>query len=88
MGRRSPFVIELSGGARAELQSRVRRHRAEQRDGLRARVVLMAADGYPNVVIAAALAIAPNTVLKWRKRYHAEGLGGLADHSRSGRPRV
>jgi transposase len=32
--------------------------------------------------------VAPNTVGKWRKRFCREGVDGLADRKRSGRPRV
>ena len=58
----------------------------EQRVALRARIVLMAAEGRQNVVTAEKLGVAPNTVLKWRKRFSCEGLAGLADRPRSGRP--
>jgi transposase len=88
LGRASPFVIELTKAAGEDLQARVRRHRIEQRAALRARIVLMAADGEENVVIAETLGVAPNTALKWRKRFCCEGLAGLADRSRSGRPPV
>jgi transposase-like protein len=87
MGRASPFVPTVSDEDRAELERRVRSHTAPQRDVLRASIVLMAADGEENVVIAEAVGVAPNTVLKWRKRFFEEGLEGLADRKRSGRPR-
>ena len=32
--------------------------------------------------------VALNTVIKWRKRFFAEGMDGLADRKRSGRPRT
>ena len=73
---------------RAELEARVRRHGGEQRAALRARIVLMAASGTPNAVIAQALGVVPNTVLKWRKRFCQEGLSGLPDRPRPGRPPV
>jgi len=86
MGRASPFVVELSGADRGELEARVRRQRTEQRSVLRSRIVLMAAEGVQNVTIAEALGVCPNTVLKWRKRFFHEGLKGLGDRPRSGRP--
>lgn len=88
MSRASPFVITLSTEDAAELEARMRRHRGEQRAALRARIVLMAASGTPNAVIAQTLGVVPNTVLKWRKRFCQEGLAGLADRPRSGRPPV
>jgi transposase len=48
---------------------------------------LAAAAGTNNADIAEDLGIALNTVIKWRKRFFEEGLTGLADRKRSGRPR-
>ena len=87
MGRPSPFLIELVEAERTELERRVRTHTAEQRQVVRARIVLMAADGHGNVAIAAVLGVAANTVCKWRKRFFEEGIDGLADRPRSGRPK-
>jgi len=50
--------------------------------------VLMAADGWENTVIAARLDIRPQVVSLWRKRFYQEGLDGLKDRPRTGRPRV
>lgn len=88
MSRRSPFVIELSDEDRDQLEAIVRRRTAEHRMVLRARIVLAAADGEENVSIADRLEIALNTVIKWRKRFFEEGIAGLADRKRSGRPRT
>lgn len=56
------------------------------RDRLRARVVLAAAIGTPNAVIAATEHVHVDTVRKWRGRFAANGLPGLRDAARSGRP--
>jgi winged helix-turn helix protein len=88
MSRHSPFVIELSGEARRGLEAVARKGTAEQRMGLRARIVLAAADGEENLSIAQRLGVAPNTVIKWRKRFFEEGVDGLVDRKRSGRPRT
>jgi Winged helix-turn helix len=53
----------------------------------RARIVLAAAAGMNNADIAEDLGIALNTVIEWRKRFFEEGLDGLKDRKRSGRPR-
>ena len=55
---------------------------------LRARIVLAAAAGESNTAIAERLGVARQTVVSWRGRYVAEGLGGLEDRRRPGRPRV
>src|SRR5215213_346620 len=88
MSRRSPFVIALSIEDRRKLEALVRRRTAQQRMVLRARIVLAAADGEENATIAGRLGVALNTVIKWRKRFFEEGMGGLTDRRRSGRPRT
>jgi FixJ family two-component response regulator len=88
VSRRSPFQVALTADERRVLEAQVRRPRAEQREVLRARIVLAAAQGKQNKQIAERLGIAPNTALKWRKRFSQEGLEGLADRDRPGRPRA
>ncbi|MGH9231559.1 MAG: helix-turn-helix domain-containing protein [Acidimicrobiales bacterium] len=80
-------MIEFTGEDRDALEAIVRRGTAEHRMVLRARIVLAAADGEENAAIADRLEIALNTVIKWRKRFFEEGMAGLADRKRSGRPR-
>jgi transposase len=81
-------VIELSDAQRHLLQALVRRRTAQQRMVLRARIVLAAAEGVDNADIAEQLGVALNTVIKWRKRFFEEGMDGLSDRKRSGRPRA
>jgi transposase len=87
MSRRSPFVIVLTDEERDELEALARRRSAEHRMVLRARIVLAAADGEENAAIAQRLEIALNTVITWRKRFFEEGMAGLKDRKRPGRPR-
>jgi hypothetical protein len=72
---------------RAVLESAARRSSAPHRLVMRARIVLLAADGLPNCVIAARLGVCDDTVRKWRRRYCQQGLDGMADAPRPGRPR-
>lgn len=88
MGPRSRYVITLDPAQRQALTGLARRGRAEHRQVLRARIVLAAADGQSTAGIARALGIVEDTVRKWRQRFCQEGLPGLADRPRSGRPRV
>jgi transposase len=53
---------------------------------LRSRIVLAAADGANNQQIAAELKIPTVTVGKWRRSFAIDGLEGLRDAPRSGRP--
>lgn len=55
---------------------------------MRARIVLAGADGESNTAVAERLGITRQTVVTWRARYVAEGLRGLHDRVRPGRPRV
>ncbi len=88
MSRSSPFVITLADADRAELRRRARCYSAPHAEVVRAKIVLLAADGLENTVIAARLDVHVGVVSRWRRRFAAEGLGGLADRQRSGRPRV
>jgi len=53
----------------------------------RARIVLLAADGAGTNEIVARTGVSKPTVIAWKKRYAAEGLGGLEDRPKPGRPR-
>jgi transposase len=87
-GGRSPFQIRLRASERRWLQSLSRRGAAEHRQVTRARIVLLAAARWTNRGIARKLGLAPNTASKWRKRFSQEGVGGLGDRKRPGRPRA
>ena len=53
----------------------------------RARIVLLAADGVANYVIAERVGVTRPTVNLWRSRYAENGLAGLVGEKRPGRPR-
>jgi transposase-like protein len=88
MASRSPFEIKLSAGQRAALEAIARTYTNSHRDVLRAKIVLYAAEGLQNKDIAARLDTSPQVVHKWRKRFCEQGLQGLEERSRSGRPPV
>jgi transposase len=87
-GGRSPFQITLRASERRLLRNLTRRGTAEYRQVTRARIVLLAAAGWTNRGIARKLGLASNTAGKWRKRFFKEGLDGLGDRKRAGRPRA
>lgn len=87
MSRRSPFVVRLSHEDRAVLEERSGSRSASHGAVVRARIVLLAADGVRNVDIAARVGVCVDVASRWRKRFCEEGLAGLADRPRSGRPR-
>lgn len=53
----------------------------------RAKIVLMSAEGLSNREIADKVDYSPQSVALWRKRYREQGLAGLHDELRPGRPR-
>lgn len=87
MSRRSPFVVRLSPEDRVVLEERAASRTAAHSVVVRARIVLLAADGHRNVDIAAQVGVCVDVASRWRKRFCEEGLAGLVDRPRSGRPR-
>ena len=88
MPRKSPYTLRLSRDERRELEARARRYTLPYRDVVRAKIVLMAADGLDNDEIAARLDTRREIVSKWRKRFFEQGLPGLDERPRGGRPPV
>lgn len=54
----------------------------------RAKIILMAAEGETNSIIAGKVNLSPQVVCKWRQRYIEQGISGLHDELRPGRPRT
>jgi transposase len=84
----SPVLIILTDRDRAELESVARARKAPLRSVQRACIIVAAADGHSNAKIARDLGIHVDTVRTWRGRFAADGMNGLADRPRSGRPPV
>jgi transposase len=84
-----PPEIVLTTEQRAELDSLVRAHTSGQQAALRARIVLLAADGWSTEAIGRHLHIDSDTVRLWRARWGATSAAvteRLADAPKSGRP--
>jgi DNA-directed RNA polymerase specialized sigma24 family protein len=89
MARAASRDVVVSGTRRkARLEAIVRAASASQALVRRARIVLLAHAGWPNVQIARELGCAVNTVRRWRHRFVRGGMPALADRRRSGRPEV
>lgn len=86
MPRISPYRIELTRAEREELEARARRYTSAYREVVRAKMVLLAAQGLANDVIAARLETSRQVVSKWRKRFWRYRLPGLEELPRGGRP--
>jgi transposase len=80
--------IVLSAEERAALEAWARAPTSEQRLAERARIILLAAGGLASRAIARELDCSRGVVSKWRTRFAAARLVGLADRPRSGKPKT
>src|SRR6516162_9641175 len=83
MPRKSPFDIDLTHHERRVLESRVRKYTLPYFEVLRATMILLAAQGWRNDEIAAALSVGRDVVSLWRKRFFHQRLAGLEGRPRS-----
>ena len=86
MPRKSPYVILLDQEEKDDLERISRRYTSPYRDVMRAKVVLLAAEGLSNKEIGERLDLPRQIVSKWRKRFFEERLAGLQERPRRGRP--
>ena len=86
MPRHSPFCLQLTRDERRELEDRARKYTSPYRDVIRAKLVLLAAEGLSNDVIAARLDTPRQIISKWRHRFFDQRLAGLDEEPRGGRP--
>ena len=82
----SPYRIELAEEERRVLAARARKYTLPYREVVRAQMVLLAAQGLRNDEIAARLNTRREVVSLWRKRFFEQGLAGLEERPRRGRP--
>jgi len=88
MGRESRYSIVLTASERKKLESLARCYTLPYYQVVRAKVVLLSAQGLKNTDIAKQLDLSERIVRKWRKRFWKERLKALEDQVRSGRPPV
>ena len=88
--RRGPKLPELAltDEERMTLERWARRRTSSQALALRCRVVLACAEGASNAAVATRVGISRPTVTKWRARFVARRLEGLADEPRPGAART
>jgi DNA-directed RNA polymerase specialized sigma24 family protein len=86
MPRQSPYLIRLSREERRILDARSRQYTLPYRDVVRAKIILLAAEGLENQEIGERLDTPRPIVSKWRQRFFRERLAGLEERPRGGRP--
>jgi transposase len=86
MPQKSPFQIVLAEDERSALQKAASSYTSPYCNVVRAKVVLLAAQGMQNKDIGQRLDLPRQVVAKWRKRFFEERLAGLEERSRRGRP--
>lgn len=87
MPRKSPYRIVLSPAEEQELTKRIAKYTLPYFKVIRAKMILLAAQGLDNDEIAARLDTRREIVSMWRKRFFEERLQGLEERPRPGRPR-
>jgi Winged helix-turn helix len=87
MPGRSPHEIDLSEAERAELKHLAACYTRPHREVQRAKLVLLAAEGKTNTEIGERLEMSRKAVGRWRKRFCEQGIEGIKDLKRTGRPR-
>ena len=88
MPRRSPYEIVLSSAEEQELTRLTAKYTLPYFQVLRAKMILLAAQGLSNDEIAVRLGSRREVVSMWRKRFFEDRLAGLEERPRPGRPRT
>jgi transposase len=85
-----PLTVDVNIPARDREVLRSWTRSPSMRAGLaqRARVVLLAAEGVGTAEIVRRVGLSKPAVIGWKRRYGAEGITGLEDRPKSGRPRL
>jgi hypothetical protein len=87
-GPKTPRVVHLAPATRTTLGQWGRSPTRSAGLVRRAQIVLLAAEGQPLRRIAEQVGVDRNVVRDWLDRFRAQGLAGLADRPRPGRPRA
>jgi len=88
MPQKSPYAILLEQDETRHLQALAKKYTSPYCDVVRAKVILLAAEGLSNKQIGKRLELPRQIVSKWRKRFFEQRLAGLQERPRRGRPAV
>jgi hypothetical protein len=86
MPRTSPYLITLTRHEETALENIARKYTSPYYHVVRAKAILLAAQGLRNDQIAQRISLPRQIVSKWRKRFFANRLEGLENLPRAGRP--
>jgi len=86
MPRKSPYTINLDKEETEHLLSLARKYTSPYYEVVRAKAILLAAEGLENKQIGQQLQMPRQIISKWRKRFFEQRLAGLQDRPRRGRP--
>jgi hypothetical protein len=81
----SPFPIVLTGREKSALEDVARKYTSPYFMVVRAKAILLAAQGLRNDQIADRISLPRQIISKWRKRFFEERLDGLENLPRPGR---
>ena len=83
---RKSTIPRCEGEDRKTLERMARSRTEEARLVERARIILGLLNGDSVGAVARSLTVRPNTVIDWRRRFEKQGIAGLRDRPRSGKP--
>jgi transposase len=86
MPRKSPYRVLLSSDEKKQLQDTARKYTSPYCDVIRAKIILLACEGFSNKQIGERLDLPRQIVSKWRKRFFDQRMAGLQEMPRRGRP--
>jgi len=87
-GRTSSIKITVTDEQRKILKGWLRRQKTPVGLAKRARAILLLSEGQPFSHTAQRVALGERHLRKWARRFIAEGIDGLKDRARPGRPPV
>ncbi len=85
---RTPKSLQISSDIKKHLNELCRSTTLPHGQIMRAKIILQLSEGMTPTEVAIAQRTSPKTVHRWRNRFEEEGLDGLLERPRSGRPTV
>lgn len=87
-GRTTAIQITIDAATQAKMEQQLRAQKTPHAYAKRLQAILLMAAGEKLVAIERRVGLAERHIRKWAKRFAADGLSGLQDRPRPGRPPV